>query len=134
MEKQKEKKKISFLVVDDCKGMRQILSGCIEEYCKDRGITCNIDVAGNGKIGAETLNRTYVDVLFVDLKMPLMNGEELIRLLDIISPSTVPIIMTGSDGYQPPEDLPIEGFLEKPISEEALYEALDRIVDLFFQD
>lgn len=127
-------KKIIFLVVDDCNGMRTILQGAVKEYCKDRMIECEVSTAPNGKEAAEILNEAYVDVLLTDVKMPHMGGEELVRLLEIICPSVISIMMTGTEGYEVPEYLDVEGLLEKPISEEALYETLDRIVMLFFRD
>ena len=127
-------KKMIFLVVDDCGGSRTILQGTVQDYCKDRMIECDILTAPNGKEAAEILNEAYVDVLLTDVIMPYMGGEELVRLLEIICPSVISIMMTGTEGYEVPEHLDVEGLLEKPISEEALYDALDRIVMLFFRD
>ncbi|MEA2006702.1 MAG: response regulator [Patescibacteria group bacterium] len=124
-------KEIIFLVVDDYDGVRAVLHVAIEDYCKDRGIGCEVLVASNGREAFPILNEKYIDVLLTDVKMPFMGGEELVQLLDIISHPTVPIMMTGIEGYKPPEEIrfAVEGLLKKPISEEYLYWVLDRIIE-----
>ena len=39
----------------------------------------NIDTVSNGKLGLELMNRKMYDIVLVDIKMPIMGGDEFIR-------------------------------------------------------
>ena len=77
------------LVVDDQRGMRLTLSGVIE----DRGY----DVTGveDGYQAIEAARKTTFDVIFMDIKMPGINGVQTFREIKKISPSSVVVMMTG---------------------------------------
>ena len=77
------------LVVDDQRGMRLTLSGVIE----DRGY----DVTGveDGYQAIDAARKTTFDVIFMDIKMPGINGVQTFREIKKISPSSVVVMMTG---------------------------------------
>ena len=120
--------KISFLVVDDCSGMAVIMFGLIEEHCCKWKVPHNTMPVKSGEEAIVFMNNNHVDILITDLQMPGKNGEELIREASQLYPATYSIIMTGKCGYEPPADLPISGFLEKPFGEEKLFTILEKII------
>ena len=77
------------LVVDDQRGMRLTLSGVIE----DKGY----DVTGveDGYQAIDAASKTTFDVIFMDIKMPGINGVQTFREIKKISPSSVVVMMTG---------------------------------------
>ena len=77
------------LVVDDQRGMRLTLSGVIE----DKGY----DVTGveDGYQAIDAASKTLFDVIFMDIKMPGINGVQTFREIKKISPSSVVVMMTG---------------------------------------
>jgi DNA-binding NtrC family response regulator len=77
------------LVVDDQRGMRLTLSGVIE----DRGY----EVTGveDGYQAIDAASKTPFDVIFMDIKMPGINGVQTFREIKKISPDSVVVMMTG---------------------------------------
>lgn len=71
---------LSFIVVDDHMLMRKMVT----QYLRDIGYS-KIDTAINGKdamdkIGANLLVGKPYDVAFIDMKMPIMDGMELLNI------------------------------------------------------
>ena len=57
---------------------------------------------------------------------------DLIREVEVLSPSTFSVLMTGTSGYTVPQDFSFSvGFLEKPFDEETLAVVLGKILDNF---
>jgi len=82
-------KKPKILVVDDMKSMRLTLSGTIEEQ--------GYDVTGveDGYQAINAAKSTHFDLIFMDIKMPGINGVQTFREIKKISPSSVVVMMTG---------------------------------------
>lgn len=83
------KKSISILVVDDESMMRSLLTKILsrEGY--------NILTAEDGVQAMEMLGREKIDIVLSDIKMPRMNGFELLKHIKEEFPSTGVIIMTA---------------------------------------
>jgi DNA-binding NtrC family response regulator len=77
------------LVVDDEEINREFL----QEVLTDRGF--EVTVAADGFAALQLLRQEFFHVVLSDLKMPGMDGVELLRQLKEIAPSTVGIIFTG---------------------------------------
>jgi len=77
------------LVVDDERpireGCRRVLSS--KDY--------EVATAENGKVALETLEQDDIDVILLDLKMPVMSGEEVLQILQERHPDIPVIIITG---------------------------------------
>jgi two-component system phosphate regulon sensor histidine kinase PhoR len=80
---------IKILVVDDEKvvrdGCRRVLTG------KGYGVL----TAGNGQEGMDILARETVDIILLDLKMPVMSGEEVLEKTREMYPDVPVVIITG---------------------------------------
>ncbi len=77
------------LVVDDKEIVRTFLMEVLE-LAGHRGT-----VVEDGDKALEVVSLDRADVLVTDLRMEPVSGEELIRQLKTVSPSTVPIVLTG---------------------------------------
>jgi two-component system, NtrC family, response regulator PilR len=77
------------LVVDDERSMRELLSIVLRRDGYD------VLLASDGKVAVETLKRERVDVLITDIRMPEMNGVDVLREAKRIDPDIISIIMTA---------------------------------------
>ena len=77
------------LVVDDERSMRELLSIVLRRDGYD------VLLASDGKAAVDTLKRERVDVLITDIRMPEMNGVDVLREAKRIDPDIISIIMTA---------------------------------------
>ncbi len=81
--------KANILIVDDEKSMREIL----EIFLKNEGY--GVTVANNGESAVEAVKNDIYDLVITDMKMPKMNGLELLKNIKEINPETVVVIITA---------------------------------------
>lgn len=114
----KQMKKI--LIVDDDEQVRFNLT----TYLKDEGYeVLNVPSAMDA---LALIERQHFDLAIVDMRMPGMNGEELIMRINQVKPGLRYIIHTGSLGFSVPEDLAQIGInpddvVTKPIKDFELF-------------
>lgn len=102
------------LLVDDEEKFLQSLALGFDKY-KD---IFNILTAGNGKLAVEILNSIEVDLLVTDLKMPVMDGFELLAHMASNFPA-IPIMVMSA--FCTPvieerlQEIGIMGIMEKPV-------------------
>jgi two-component system response regulator PilR (NtrC family) len=77
------------LVVDDERSMRELLSIVLKRDGYD------VLIAGDGAAAVEVLKRERIDILITDIRMPHMNGVDLLREAKRIAPDIVSIVMTA---------------------------------------
>ncbi len=131
--------KINVLVVDDLKSSRLTLGGILE----DEGH--NVVLAENGYQAIEAAKQVPFDLVFMDIKMPGINGVQTFREVKRINPQAAVIMMTAYSV----EDLVREALEEgayavvyKPfdmehvvnIIESAFHRTLILVVDDYFAD
>jgi two-component system response regulator HydG len=81
--------KNNILVVDDLKSIRLTLGGILG----DEGY--NVVLAENGYQAIEAAKRTPFDLVFMDIKMPGINGVQTFREIKKINPEAVVVMMTA---------------------------------------
>ena len=113
----------SILLVDDEEGIRKVLSILLA----DMGY--QVHTAATGAEALRTFEKLRPSMVLTDIKMPEMDGIELLRKLKQISPDTEVIMITGHGDM----DLAIKSvkyeatdFVTKPINDEVLEIALKR--------
>ena len=131
--------KTNILVVDDLKSSRLTLGGILE----DEGH--NVVLAENGYQAIEAAKQVPFDLIFMDIKMPGINGVQTFREVKKINPQAAVIMMTAYSV----EDLVREALEEgayavvyKPfdienivsIIDAALHKTLILVVDDYFAD
>ena len=116
---------INILVVDDSAVMRSMIKKTIHRSNLDVG---EIHEACNGKEGLEILDQHWLDLLFIDVNMPVMDGME---MLDIIrnNPETraLPILIVSTESNKERIQLINEhnaAFVHKPFTPEMLREKI----------
>lgn len=82
-------KKPRILVADDQRGMRLTLSGIIE----DQGY--NVTVAEDGYQALNAVKKSAYDLIFLDIKMPGLDGMETFRKIREVRPDSTVVLMTA---------------------------------------
>jgi len=81
--------KTSVLVVDDLRSIRLTLGGILE----DEGH--NVVTVEDGYQAIEAVKKAYFDAIFMDIKMPGINGVQTFREVKKIAPASAVIMMTA---------------------------------------
>ncbi len=116
---------LNILIVDDSSVMRSM----IQKTLKIAQIpTGEIVQAGDGKEGLEKLKNHWVDLVLVDINMPVMNGEEMIGHMKADPEMRdIPIIVVSTEGsvtrIERLKRLGIH-FIQKPFSPELLRDSV----------
>ncbi|MCK5327417.1 MAG: sigma-54-dependent Fis family transcriptional regulator, partial [Candidatus Latescibacteria bacterium] len=79
----------NILIVDDDQAVAEMLSEVVKAMGK-HPIT-----AANGREGLEKFQEHSVDLVITDLKMPGMNGIEVLKAIRVLQPGTPVILITG---------------------------------------
>ena len=114
------------LAVDDeevvCESIRRVLTG--EGY--------EVETTTSPREGLERIRREVFDLLLLDIKMPEMDGIELLRAVRSISPETEVVIVTGYATIETAVEAVKLGafdYLEKPVSPPQLIVAAARALE-----
>ncbi|NJD03240.1 MAG: response regulator, partial [Ruminiclostridium sp.] len=116
------------IVVDDEALVRNGIIAKINNYCMD------VIITGEAKNGFDALNLIHkmeIDFVITDIKMPIMDGIELIKQVREQNPLIEFIIISGYAEFEFAKKaifLGVSDYILKPIENEVLREALDRII------
>ncbi len=119
---------LNVLVVDDSSIMRSMVIKSLRLSGLPLG---DVHQAANGQEGLTVLDANWVDLLLIDLNMPVMTGEEMIdRLRSNEETSTIPILVISTEGSQTRiRSLRDKGavFIQKPFTPEDLGQTVRRL-------
>ena len=114
------------VIADDENIVRERLLSLLEKLSVDFEVVGSFD---NGFDALEGVEKLQPDLLITDIKMPYIDGLELIKQARIELPLLQTIIISGYDSFEYAKqaiDLKVMGYLSKPISFEELKEVLYR--------
>ena len=117
------------LVVDDDPNIRRLVSLALTD---DSPYIVN--AVSSGEAALLHIARQPVDLLFTDIRMPGMNGLDLVQQVHELDPKTAVIVFTVSPEDLTPEraaELKIDCLLEKPVSHDRMRLAVDLLLDPF---
>jgi PAS domain S-box-containing protein len=121
-----ELKNINVLVAEDI-ALNQLL---MEALMNEFGF--NYDVAENGKIALELLNKNTYDIILMDLQMPEMNGFEATTHIRTTLNSKIPIIALTADvtsvDLQKCMDVGMNDYISKPFDDRKLYDKMVKLL------
>ncbi len=123
---------LNVLVVDDSAVIRSVVKKSISMSGMD---VREIHEAANGQEALKVLEDQWIDIVFADLNMPVMSGEELIKQMSkdnlLVS---VPVVIVSSDRNQARIDglkeLGIRAYLRKPFRPENFKEVVTSVLNL----
>lgn len=116
----------SILIVDDDTRILASLSQALAGECSD------VRTAETAEVALSRLGEARADVVLADLKMPGMDGMELLKLLRQRSPDIDVLIMTAYDDLPTVAEAMLEGasdFLVKPLDLHHLRRVLERVFE-----
>jgi len=111
------------LLVDDEPGIRNVLG----IYLNDAGY--DVSSVGDGKQAKALFEKLVPDIVLTDIRMPGLNGIELLKIIKAAHPDTEVIMITGHGDMEIAiESLKMDAvdFIEKPVSNDSLDIALKR--------
>lgn len=111
------------LIVEDEKGTSGPVKGALELY------GYKADIAEDGEAGLEMFKESTYDLVLLDLKMPKMTGEEVLKEIRQRDPYVYVIIYTNYKDFDEIKgltNLGIDGYINKGPSAE-LQELIDKI-------
>ncbi len=113
------------LVVDDDEGVRS----CVLAFLQDEGFA--VESATSAEQALAQLTPGCVDVAVVDVRLPGMSGDELIRRAPRRDPALRFVVYTGSPEYSPPPSLAAAGLLPEHVLRKPLFDmrVLARAID-----
>ncbi|QPJ64319.1 MAG: response regulator [Candidatus Nitrohelix vancouverensis] len=123
--------KVKALIVDDIENNRQLLSQML------MNIGAETVVAVNGKDGIEKVKEHQPDIIFMDMRMPVMNGEDAIQEIHkefgkdrfkIVS-LTADIIGKNRDYYL---SIGCHEHMSKPIQDNEVYRCIGKLLNVDF--
>ena len=120
----------NILVVDDSSVMRTMIIKSLGMSGVDMG---EVYQAGNGKEGLEELDKNWIDLVIVDINMPVMNGQEMIDTMrQNDDTSTIPVIVISTEGSEKRiAQLKERGirFIHKPFTPEIIRDTVNGIME-----
>jgi two-component system chemotaxis response regulator CheY len=85
----------NILVVDDSAVMRQMVMKAVRMSGVEVG---EVHQAANGREGLDVLSRNWIDLVLLDLNMPVMNGEEMIEQMRAIPETkSLPVVVVSTE-------------------------------------
>ena len=123
-------RKIRIAIADDHKIIRDGICSCIERLAKNK-LEVVISV-GNGKDLIKQLKKIKTDLLFLDLQMPEVSGEDTCWFLKKQFPKLKIVIFTFHRGWDEADGLiraGARGFLTKDYGYEQIIESIDAVMN-----
>ncbi|MFC1537556.1 response regulator [Gemmatimonadota bacterium] len=121
----------NILIVDDSKVIRKVIAKALDIAKIPVG---QLFEAGDGKEGLEVLKQEWVDLVLVDINMPVMGGVEMVEnMAEDGLMSSVPVVIVSTEGSQTRiEDLSSKGvraYIRKPFTPEQLKKVVGEILE-----
>ena len=117
----------TLLIVEDEKMIRQGIKSIIQRS----GVPVqNIMECNNGQIALEILESQRVDVMFTDIRMPKMNGIELVEAMQKLEHKPLTVAISGYDDFTYAVQLlrmGVREYILKPVEREQIIEILKKL-------
>ncbi len=119
-------KKNSILVVDDEDALRTVLSGELE------GEGYEVHTAADGDDAINELQKAAFDLILLDIKMPRMNGFEVLKFIKERHPKSKVVMLTGFADLKnaiESKKLGADDFVSKPYDLVDLLTTIERVLN-----
>lgn len=120
--------KYKILLVDDERSEREGISFLIEKF----GYPLEIKEASNGQKALELMKKESFDILFTDVKMPIMDGLVLSKEVFSAYPDTVIIIFSAYSEFdfaKKAMEAGVVNYLLKPVEVDEFRKCMDDVID-----
>ncbi len=120
----------NILIVDDSATVRAVISKAL----KLAGVPINeLYQAGNGREALDALQKDWIDLVFCDISMPVMDGEQLVEAMKANGMiETIPVVIVSSAGSEPRvarlRENGVRDYIQKPFTPERIREVVDQVM------
>ncbi len=124
--------KINLLLAEDEGNVRRGITQYIHQLGEPYFL---VGSAANGVEAMEIAKRTTIHILVTDIRMPKMDGLDLVKQVKQLYPECTTIIVSGYDDFEYARkaiQLGVQEFLLKPIQQENLSETLSKVTSIYF--
>jgi two-component system, response regulator YesN len=119
---------LKILIVDDETPIREWIEFCINKNPEGYAV---VGLAANGEEAFKIFNATLPDIVFVDIKMPIMDGMELMKQIKFLNPATEVIVLTAHNDFEYARTAvkygAMEYILKTEINETMIHDLLDKV-------
>lgn len=119
--------KRSILIVDDELDMLQLLKRSLAP-----DLSCSVQIASSGEMALQILSQNVFDLVLADIKMPGMDGLELLELIKRENPHLTVVMMTAFGRIEMAVEAMKRGaydFITKPFDHDALVLRLEKALE-----
>jgi len=124
--KQKNYGELKVLVVEDIEVNRAFLKEMFKLF-----FSIEIDIAENGAVAIEKVKKSSYDIIFMDMRMPVMDGLEATRVIRKVN-KDIPIVCMSANVYREDKHeaylAGMNDFIEKPLEYTDIEVRLDKLV------
>lgn len=117
---------VKVMVVDDEMPIRQWLEFIIRKF---KGYQV-VAAAGNGAEGYSLFKKTLPDIIITDIRMPVMDGLEMLKMIQTVDPGVRAVVLTSHEEFEYARQAiklgASEYILKTEITEDSLKELLDK--------
>jgi len=120
----------NILLVDDSATVRAVINKAL--------ILAGVDInqlyqAANGREGLDVLEKEWVDLVFCDISMPEMDGEEMVaEMKEKGMIENIPVVIVSSAGSEPRvarlKANGVRDYIQKPFTPERIREVVDSVM------
>ncbi len=120
----------NILLVDDSATVRAV----IKKALTLAGVEINdLFQAGNGQEALAVLEDEWIDLVFCDISMPVMDGEELVAKMNENGMiQNIPVVIVSSAGSEPRvarlRENGVKDYIQKPFTPERIREVVDSVM------
>ena len=120
----------NILLVDDSVTVRAVINKTLQLA----GVEINeIHEAANGQEGLQVLQDNWVDLVFADISMPVMDGLEMVeRMSEDGLLENIPVVVVSSAGSEQRiahlKEKGVRAFVHKPFTPEQIREVVDQVM------
>lgn len=121
---------LNILLVDDSTTVRAVIARSLELAGVPVG---NLHQAANGREALAILGREWIDLVFADINMPVMNGVEMIeKMREDGLLQTIPVIICSTEGsvsrIEQLRAAGVRAYIRKPFTPELLRQVVEDTV------
>lgn len=123
---------VKALVVDDNEFNRDVLSNVLVS------INVEVEQASNGKIAVEMAQEKEFDIIFMDMRMPVMRGEEaVVKIQEKLGPTKPKIVAITASVFSHQKsnflELGCHGFISKPFKIHEIFDSMKTLLGVEYE-
>lgn len=123
--------KARILVIDDDEGIRTVFRANLER----NGYV--VDAVDNGEDAITRINNEFYNLALIDIRLPDMEGTEILEEIEKVQPNMVKVIVTGYpslDNAVEALNKNADGYLLKPVDMEELLKRVEELLEKQHKD